>query len=597
MSRVKTRAVVQARMLSSRLRGKSLMAVGGTPLLMRVIDRIRAMDFIDEIMIATTSDPADDPIEALVLKKHALVFRGDRADVLDRFNQATSDLDEDDCIIRFTADNPLYDAKPSRAAFQEHVKASADYTYIDGLSHVVPEFIRVGALRHAHNQTSEPFDREHVTPYLRRNYGEQFQTQRLNANFGGLRPEMDRYLTIDNQSQLETIEAMYEDIGNGQSQPALNAIYRWFDFRRAGLLDSAQVKATISDVDSAGFQISGRCIGEGYPAFIVAEIGQNHNGQLGMAKRLIDVAAESGCDAVKFQKRDIGWELTKEAYERVYDNPNSFGRTYGEHREFLELNEEQHAELREYSNARGLIYFCTACDPPSVDLMERIGNPVYKIASRDITNIPLLRHVSKTGKPIIISTGMAGMEEIREAITTINEHCDSILITHCVSQYPTEIKNVNLNAMETIAREFGYPIGLSDHTTGIITCVAGVAMGASLIEKHITLSRAMPGTDHGAALEEEGLRRMVRYIRTVELARGDGTKAFLPVVQQAKEKLARSLTSAESIRRGQVLTEDMLVLKSPGNGIPWSERGSIVGKRAIDDIPGDQTLDASQFES
>nr|WP_161501306.1 N-acetylneuraminate synthase family protein [Rhodopirellula sp. SM50] len=591
-------AIIQARMLSSRLRGKSLMSVGGKPLLARVIERVRAIESIDQVTVATTTDMADDPIDAMARHLGVGICRGDRQDVLDRFRQAAEFNADDDCILRYTADNPIYDPGVTQLALKKHLESDFEYTHIDGLSHMVPEFLSVGALRRAAELASEDYDREHVTPFIRK-HTDRFRCQTLAADFAGLRPELDPHLTIDNQEQLEVFESMLYALEPKMETVDIQACYRWLDFRRAGLESAANAVVKQSDDRSgqeSGFHIAGRSIGRRSPCFIVAEIGQNHNGQMGMAKRLIDVAADSGCDAVKFQKRDIRWELTEEAYNRPYENPNSFGKTYGQHREFLELDEDQHIELREYAIARGVIYFCTACDPPSVDLMQRVGNPVFKIASRDITNIPLLRKVSETNKPAIISTGMAGLEEIQEAIEAIGGTRRNLLITHCVSQYPTEIKHVNLRAMETIEKQFGCLVGLSDHTTGIITCVAAVAMGAPFIEKHITLSRAMPGTDHAAALEEEGLRRMVRYIRTVELAMGDGEKAFLPEVESAKVKLARSLTSAVQIPRGTVLEETHLIMKSPGDGIPWNRREMVVGKRARVDIPPDSTLRTEDFQ-
>lgn len=574
------------------------MSVGGKPLLARVIDRVRAIPSVDRITVATTTDMADDPIDAMARHMGVRVFRGDRVDVLDRFVSAVAEDSDQDCVLRFTADNPIYDKHVSELALQEHLASGSDYTHIDGLSHMVPEVISVAALRRAAELAEEDYDREHVTPFIRKHHG-QFRCLTLPANFGGLRPELDPYLTIDNQEQLEVFESMLHAIEPKMDEVDIRACYRWLDFKRAGLESASNAVVTKSveaGADEDAFKIAGREVGPGLPCFIVAEIGQNHNGQLGMAKRLIDLAADCGCDAVKFQKRDIRWELTEEAYNRPYENPNSFGETYGKHREFLELDENQHAELRDYAIARGMVYFCTACDPPSVELMQRVGNPVFKVASRDITNIPLLRKIAETGKPAIISTGMAGLEEIREAIDAIGGNRSNLLITHCVSQYPTEIKHVNLRAMQTIEREFGCLVGLSDHTTGIITCVAAVAMGAPFIEKHITLSRAMPGTDHAAALEEEGLRRMVRYIRTVELAMGDGEKAFLPVVKSAKTKLARSLTSAVALPKGTVLAESHLIMKSPGNGILWNEREQVVGKKTRVDIPADSTLRVEDFE-
>ncbi|MEM8943658.1 MAG: N-acetylneuraminate synthase family protein [Planctomycetota bacterium] len=588
---MKTRAIIQARMLSSRLRGKSLMAVAGKPLLLRVLERIDGLDFVDEVVVATTIDAADEPIEALVTSRGWGCVRGDRTDVLDRFVQAAFDLDDSDCILRYTADNPLYDPHRTAQAFQVHLDAKADYTHIDGLSHMVPEFIRVGCLREAARTTEDAFDREHVTPFLRKST-DRFQVQKLPADFADLRPDHDQHLTIDNSSQLAAFETMLEHVEPDGKLADLDECYAWLDRRGVGLPTSSN--SSVAEAPPLRIKLAGHEVGDGCPCFIVAEIGQNHNGQIGMAKRLIDMAADCGCDAVKFQKRDIRWELTDEAYNRPYDNPNSFGKTYGLHREFLELDEEQHTELREYAVARGLVYFCTACDPPSVELMERVDNPVYKIASRDITNIPLLHCVAQTGKPVIISTGMAGTDEIRDALDALGS--SDVLITHCVSQYPTQIENVNLLAMDAIREEFHLPVGLSDHTTGVITCVAAASMGACFIEKHVTMSRAMQGTDHAAALEEEGLRRLVRYIRTCAIAMGEKRKFYNPVVDAAKAKLARSLTSAVTIPSGSVLTEEMITLKSPGDGLPWRERDQLLGKRAKADIPVDQTLTREHFE-
>ena len=583
------RAIIQARMLSSRLRGKSLMAVAGRPLLDRVIERVGAMPFIDQICVATTRDAADEPIMALVESRGIRCTRGDRDDVLGRFLQASADLSESDLIVRFTADNPLYDPTRSAKAFESHMAGAFDYTHIDGLSHMVPEFVRVGALRAAGQATSDPFDREHVTPFLRKR-ADLFKAQTLPPNFASLRPDLDQHLTIDRQEQLEMFERMLAEVERPQQLVRLDDCYLWLDSKKAGLQGILKEKTGQLRVNIAGHEV-----GDGCPCFIVAEVGQNHNGQMGMARRLIEMAANCGADAVKFQKRDIRWELTAEAYNAPYDNSNSFGPTYGKHREYLELSEEQHAELKEYANARNLIYFCTACDEPSVDMMERIGNPVYKIASRDITNIPLLHRVARTGKPVIVSTGMAGLDEIREAIEAL-ESPPGLIITHCVSQYPTEIENVNLRALKTIRDEFGCLVGLSDHTSGIITAVAAAVMGVCFVEKHVTLSRAMQGSDHAAALEEEGLRRLIRYIRSCAVAMGDGRKVFVPAVENTRRKLSRSLVSKADIPRGTVLNEEMLVLKSPGTGLAWRDRAKVVGRAAKVEIPADTLIAEAQFE-
>lgn len=581
-------------MLSKRLRGKSLMAIAGTPLLGRVLQRIEAMSFVDQTVVATSTDAADEPIAALVRSRGLRCVRGDRANLLGRFLHAAADLDDDDVVLRLTADNPLYDPQRTSQAFAAHVHGDADYTHIDGLSHMVPEFIRVKALRTAAELARDPFDLEHVTPYLR-THPEQFRVQVLAPDFANLRPDLDHLLTIDNQAQLEMFEQMLGELEQRTPFVRLDDCYLWLDRQRAGLAGISQT-ANGKACTELRMKIGGHEVGDGCPCFIVAEIGQNHNGQLGMAKRLIEVAARCGANAVKFQKRDIGCELTKEAFNRPYENRNSFGRTYGEHRQYLEFDEEQHRELREFALANNLLYFCTACDAPSVEMMERVGNPVYKIASRDITNIPLLEVIAATRKPVIISTGMAGLNEIREAIDTLEGKASGIMLTQCISQYPAEPENLNLRAMQTLRDEFRCLVGLSDHAPGFITAVAGAVLGAALVEKHITLSRAMQGTDHAAALEEEELRLLVKYVRTCAVAMGSGVKEYLPAVEGAKAKLSRSLTSRIPIPQGVVVTEDMLVLKSPGTGLPWRQRDRIIGRRARHEIPADCTLAAEDFE-
>jgi sialic acid synthase SpsE/spore coat polysaccharide biosynthesis protein SpsF (cytidylyltransferase family) len=548
------------------------------------------MGFVSEVLVATTKDEADDPIVAMAESRGVRWMRGSPTDVLGRFLAAAGDLSDEDCIVRVTADNAFYDPDRSLRAFEAHTAREWDYTHVDGLSHVVPEFIQVWALRHVGELASDAFDREHVTPYLRK-HREHFRVQTLPRDFAGLRGDLDPYFTIDHQEQLEFIERMLASVETNDRPFDLDDCYAWVD-RELGRNDTT----FWASGERLRASLAGREVGDGMPCFIVAEIGQNHNGEMAIAKRLIEMAARCGADAVKFQKRDLSWELTEAAYNQPYENPNSFGATYGKHREFLELSEERHLELKEYALAHGLMYFCTACDEPSVDLMERIGNPVYKVASRDLTNIPLLRRVAKTRKPVILSTGMATMQDIRDALDELREGPPSVMITHCVSEYPTSIENVNLRAMKTLRDTFHRLVGLSDHTVGIITGVAAAVMGAFLVEKHVTLSRAMKGTDQAGALEEEGLRRLVKYTRECEAAMGDGTKAFVPAAEAAKRKLSRSLTSRVTVPRGTELTEEMLILKSPGTGLPWRERVRIVGRTAKTDIPPDTTLSEADFD-
>ena len=582
---MKIRAIIQARMLSQRLRGKSLMSVAGTPLLYRVVNSVRQIPFVDEIMIATTRAVADDPIAAAANNLGVYIFRGDSQNVLKRYKDASGDMDEEDLVMRITADNPIYNIPIVNQVYQQHLLGDYDYTYIDGLSHVVPEFIKVRALREIEAVAKEDFDKEHVTPYIRKNK-EFFKTHKLQADFGGLKNELDKYLTIDTEDDLKRFEEMIQALDLDKKEIHFEDIYNWLEKHE-------RLSKTVRD--GLTIKLGNYVVGDGKPTFIIAEIGQNHNGSIELAKKLIDMAVRCGANAVKFQKRDIPSELTREAYNRIYDSLNSFGRTYGEHREFLELNESQHKELKEYALAKGVTYFCTPCDVPSVDMMERLEVPFYKVASRDLTNLILLERLKQTGKPVIISTGMASLEDIEDALEVLGKNREDIIILQCISQYPAEIDRVNLNVMHTLRHKFGKITGFSDHTPGIIASVTASVMGAAVIEKHITLGRAMKGSDHAGSLEEPGLKKMIEYIRLSERSKGDGVKEVDPATQAAKEKLARSVTSKIDIPEGTILTEDMLCLKSPGTGLKWKERKLLLGKKSKVDIKSDVTLFPEMF--
>ena len=336
--------------------------------------------------------------------------------------------------------------------------------------------------------------------------------------------------------------------------------------------------------------LNGRKVGPGHPTYIVAEIGQNHNGDVYQASRLIGVAAEAGVDAVKFCKRHIPSELTRRAHRKPYDNPHSYGRTYGEHREALELSIEDYSHLRQriQYNEWPVTMFATACDFTSVDELEEWGNPFYKIASRDLMNLPLIEYVASMQKPVILSTGMGDVEDIDAAIETVMKYHDQLVILECTSQYPTPIEEVDLFRMQGIGMRHQVAVGLSDHTIGAyLAPVVAVILGASVIEKHITFSRASRGTDHAGSVEPEGLRRMVRDIRHAETLTSVRER-----VHHAPErtKLGRSLVTSRPIAAGEVIGPDCLILKSPGDGLPWSERYALIGHAAKRELPADVTL-------
>ncbi len=342
---------------------------------------------------------------------------------------------------------------------------------------------------------------------------------------------------------------------------------------------------------AASFELTpGRKIGPGEPCYVVGEVGQNHNGRIDLARRLVEGVADARADAVKFCKRHIPSDLARRAYHRAYEGSNSFGNTYGEHREFLELTNQQHAELKRKAESRELTYFATACDQHSVDALESAGAAFYKIASRDLINLPLLDYVAGTGKPVVLSCGMDVAQAIGEALDTVRRHHDRVLLLQCTSAYPTEFGDVNLRAMQTLQERFDVLTGLSDHTPGAAIAAAAAALGAVMIEKHVTLDRKMKGTDHACSLELEAFADMVRGVRAVEAALGDGVKRVPEAVADARQRLGRYVVTKFRVPRGTRLTESMLCLKTSGEGVSWRQRKHLIGKIARRDIPQDEQV-------
>ena len=335
-------------------------------------------------------------------------------------------------------------------------------------------------------------------------------------------------------------------------------------------------------------KIGNRFVGEGEPCYIVAEVGLNHNGELEIAKKLIEVAAKAEVDAVKFQRRNIDKLLTKEMINKPYSGPNSFGNTYGEHRRNLELSDDDWYQLAEYSEKLGVAFLGSAWDIDSADFLEKLGVPAYKIASADVTNLPLLEHIAKKKKPVILSTGMSTIDEIDDAVETIEKYTNGLIILHCISAYPFDDQYANLNVIKTLKERYRYPIGYSGHEkSGHVITLGAVTLGACLVERHFTLDRTMRGPDHAASLEPYGLSTLVESIRKQEKALGNPKKEILDIELPVREKLAKSIVAAKDIKNGQRIKRDDLTVKSPGTGLKPKYIEKLIGKIARQDIPED----------
>ena len=336
--------------------------------------------------------------------------------------------------------------------------------------------------------------------------------------------------------------------------------------------------------------------------YIIGEIGQNHNGSVDIAKLIIDLACRPieedyfglklfPMDAVKLTKRDLTQELSKSQMDAPYNSPHAFAETYGAHRAYLELNDDAHFEIYKYTKSKGVDFIETLCAIGCLSLLKLFTPDYLKVASRDLTNLPLLEALAETKIPIILSTGMAGKKELEEALGVITKYHSDISILHCVSQYPTHPDNVNLRTIDFLKENYkDYTIGYSDHTIGLATSLAAVAMGAKIIEKHITIDRRMKGTDQAGSLGPDGVNRMVRDIRLYERSLGKKEIFIEESVTSSKKKLERSIATIRKMKKGEVITINDIHLLSPGDGLKWSERDQLIGKTIVEDIEKDEIL-------
>jgi N,N'-diacetyllegionaminate synthase len=328
--------------------------------------------------------------------------------------------------------------------------------------------------------------------------------------------------------------------------------------------------------------------------FIIAEAGVNHNGSVDLAKKLIDVAVNSGADAVKFQtfkaenlvvKNTRKAEYQKQATNASESQFNMIKR--------LELDVETHKELIAYCQEKNIIFLSTPFDHDSINLLNDLNLQIFKIPSGEITNLPYLRHIGKLNKEVILSTGMSNLQEVEDALTVLisaGTQKNNITVLHANTMYPTPMRDVNLNAMLTIQKELGVAVGYSDHTLGVEVDIAAVAMGASIIEKHFTLDKTMDGPDHKASLEPEELKSMVASIRNIEKAMGNSEKKPSPSESINIEVVRKSIVASQDIEKGEVLTERNIAVKRPGDGISPMKWDSVIGSIAVKSYNSDDFI-------
>ncbi|GJQ57671.1 MAG: N-acetylneuraminate synthase [Candidatus Scalindua sp. AMX11] len=345
------------------------------------------------------------------------------------------------------------------------------------------------------------------------------------------------------------------------------------------------------------FRFGKSVVSDNGPCFVIAEIGHNHQGKLETALEMVKVAANCGAHAVKFQKRDNKNLYTKTFYNKPYDNENSYGATYGEHREYLEFGWDEYVAIKNYAEGNGVEFMAAAFDFKSVDFLEKLGITSYKIASGDLTNTPLLIYVAKLGKPMFVSTGAATFDEIRIAYETIRPHNDKICFLHCIAEYPVEYQNLNLRVLKTLKREFPDAIvGYSSHDNGILAPVIAYMLGARVVEKHFTLNRSWKGTDHRFSLEPEGLRKQIRDLNRVDLSLGDGERVIYDYEREARNKMGKGTYASGPLSAGTILTQKDIIFRTPANGVPPYVADKIIGRKLKVDLDEEAPISLDYLE-
>lgn len=343
------------------------------------------------------------------------------------------------------------------------------------------------------------------------------------------------------------------------------------------------------------FKIQNKIINDKSDCFLIAEIGNNHKGSIKIAKKMFKIAKDSGADAVKLQTRNNKALFTKKMYNSVYNSLNSYGETYGKHRDFLELNKKEYIELKKIAEDLGLIFFSTPFDFKSVDFLEEVNTPLYKIGSGDLTNIPLMEYINSTKKPIIVSTGGGNLNDVIRAQNTLKRN-NNLAILQCTSMYPCPSENLNINVIETYRKKFKKNvIGLSDHLSGISSSVIAYALGARIIEKHFTLDRTWKGTDHAFSLEPAGFKKLSNYLKEAKKALGSHSKKILKDEKNAIYKMGKKLVAAKNLKKGTILRIKDIAIKAPNDGVPPYNLKKFLGKKLKKDLKEDENIKFSHI--
>tara|TARA_Y100000768_G_scaffold387187_1_gene377616 strand:- start:969 stop:2015 length:1047 start_codon:yes stop_codon:yes gene_type:complete len=319
--------------------------------------------------------------------------------------------------------------------------------------------------------------------------------------------------------------------------------------------------------------------------FFISEVGSNHQGDTDLCKKLILASKNAGASAVKLQKRANKTFYTKKLFDEPYNNPNSFAKTYGEHREYLDLKTDQWKELINFSKENDIILFSTAFDIESADFLEDLDMPLYKIPSGGLKNIPLIKHVASFGKPVIVSTGGGTLEDVQRVVDETTQHQSNIVLLQCTAGYPVAWSDLNLKVIQTYRDTFKETVvGLSSHDSGIAMTLVAYLLGARVIEKHFTLNRANKGTDNAFSLEPQGFKKMIRDIERAQIGLGDGIKKSYESEKEPLRKMATSIRAAKNLADGHILTEEDIIFRAPDDGLAPYKLYDLIGKKIKNSI-------------
>lgn len=560
-------AVVPARGGSKGIPKKNIKVLAGKPLIAYTIEAAKSK-FINKVVVSTDDNEIahiSKQYDAEVIKRPNNLARDD-SQTIDAVNHVITTLEEDryfpDIVVLLQPTSPLRTQKNVDDAIKLFIKNKGK---CDSL-------VSVCEFEHSPYWSLKVED-----GYLKPNFGNNYFKMRRQDLPKLYMPNGSIF--ISTKQILLTSKSFYKGniIPYSMKTEESIDIDTMLDFKLAEImLKNAEMENEDVETDE--------------PTFIIAEAGVNHNGSLDLAKKLVNAAKESGADAIKFQTFKTEDLVTKDAKKAEYQNKTTRENSQYEMIKKLELSDDDFRELALYADKKGIMFLSTPFDIESVNLLDEIGVPLFKLGSGEITNFPLLQHVASKGRPVILSTGMATMDEIEEAVDLLHDKVKSLTLMHCVTSYPAEIHDTNLKVIETLRSTFKVPVGFSDHTPGIEMAMAAVALGSDVIEKHFTLNKNLEGPDHKASLEPPEFKKMVHSIRNVESGMGNGIKKLTDTEKEIKRVARKSIVARVQIPQETIITEDMLAVKRPGTGIKPKYLESIIGKKTTSEIKKDEVI-------